>query len=100
LNTLDSPDHRGLRAATLLSITSGTLAVGAAVALLVGWFWAGTRGDWQAFVLWGYWFTTPFLCGLSLAIARRRIILKRVNFSLLILWGFMSFLVLVIPLLL
>jgi hypothetical protein len=97
LTALQSRVDRGARPAVLLSSMAGALAVGAAGALLVGWFWSGSRGDWQAFVLWGYWLGTPFLCGVSLAIAAGWPSLKRANLTLLGLWGAVSLFVLLIP---
>lgn len=97
MTTLDTRVDRGPRPAVLLTSIAGALAVGAAGALVVGWFWAGSRGDWQAVVIWSYWLATPFLCGISLAIAGGWGSLKRANLSLLGLWVAVSLFAFFIP---
>lgn len=91
---------RGLRGAvpsTLLTIASGALGLGAVIAVAVGWFWARSRGDWQAVALWAYWCGAPLLSGLSIAFARRHRMLRRANWGLLGIWVAVSVFVLVLP---
>ena len=81
---------------------AGALALVAVGALVVGWFWPSSRGDWQAVVLWTYWLATPVLCGISLALAHSSTSAgwggpKRVNLSLLGLWVAASLYALLFP---
>ena len=85
------------RSAALLALAASVLALGAATAVVVGWIWAPTRGDWQAVVFWTYWCATPFLVFLSFAVARQHVLLKRVNLSLFGLWATVSLLLLLLP---
>ena len=101
MTTLDRVD-RGGRAASLLSSMAGALALVAVSALVVGWFWSSSRGDWQAILLWTYWLATPLLCGISLVLAHPSASagwrgLKRVNLSLLGLWVAVSLYALLLP---
>ncbi|HEY3496075.1 MAG TPA: hypothetical protein VGK73_15360 [Polyangiaceae bacterium] len=96
-NQLDLAGERRQRLAVALSILSGSLTVAAAGALTVGWCWASTRGDWQAFVLWSYWFVTPLSSGVALAIASKSLTMKRVTVSLLSVWGVASLFALIVP---
>ena len=81
----------------LLASTALALAFGAIGAMVIGWFWAHSRGDWQAYLLWSYWGATPFVSGVSLAVAKRHRLLRLINVSLLSLWGAVSLVVLVLP---
>ena len=91
----------------MLVLAAGLLALVALAALLVGWVWVQSRGDWQAFALWSYWAGTPVLCGLSLRRVRsltvpkspRDVALKGLTLLLLALWGALSGLVLIWPVL-
>src|SRR5690349_16925994 len=94
-----SQNQRQVRPAALLSSISVVLALAASLALLIGWVWAHSRGDWQAIVLWGYWLGTPLLTGISLFAARHQLHLKRINLALLGLWGAVSIVLLTIPIL-
>lgn len=87
------------RVAAVFAMISAALLGGAVVALVVGWFWAAARGDWQAIALWSYWLGAPALSGVSMAAARKNRLLKRLNAALLGVWGMVSLLVLVVPLL-
>jgi hypothetical protein len=97
--TMQPQGLRDVVPATLLAIASVALSMGAAAALLIGWFWARTRGDWQAIVLWSYWFGTPVLSSLSLGVSRRHRLVKRANVSLLGIWFGVSLFALILPLL-
>jgi hypothetical protein len=92
-----SESFTGARSATLLAALSVALLGGAIAALLIGWFWAGTRGDWQAIALWSYWFGAPVLSAISIAIARGNQRLKRANWALLGVWIAASVLTLILP---
>jgi hypothetical protein len=101
LTILESVDRSG-RAASLLSIMASALALVAVSARVVGWLWSTSRGDWQAVLLSTYWLATPFLCGISLALTHPSGSaggrgLKRVNRSLLGLWGAVSLYALLFP---
>jgi hypothetical protein len=89
--------ERAPRLAVVLSTTSGILTVAAALALVLGWFWVVARGNWQAYVLWSYLFATPLLSGVSLAITKKWRVVKRLNLSLLGIWGSLALALLVVP---
>lgn len=93
-------------AAISLTFAAAALALGALATLVVGWFWAPSRGDWQAVVLWSYWWGTPALNALFLLVAKcsraggfgwRPSVLKRMNLGLLGLWVAVSLFALVLP---
>lgn len=85
------------RAAALLATVSAALLGAALAALIIGWFWVGSRGDWQAIALWGYWLGAPVLSATSIATARGNMRLKRVNWALLGVWIAASLLALLLP---
>jgi hypothetical protein len=86
-----------MRAAAVLATVSAALLAGALVALLIGWFWAGTRGDWQAIALWNYWFGAPVLSAVSIATGRGNVPLRRLNWALIGTWIAASALTLMLP---
>lgn len=95
---MDSSDSLvRMRAAALLTTMSATLLAGALAALLIGWFWTGTRGNWQAIALWSYWLGAPVLSAISITVGRRNVVLRRLNWALIDAWIAASLLTLLLP---
>lgn len=86
-----------MRVAALLAAASAALLAAALAAVLVGWFWARTRGDWQAVALWSYWLAVPGLSAISIATGRGSAPLRRLNGVLLGTWLAASLVTLLLP---
>jgi hypothetical protein len=93
---MSAPDATSL-AARRLTRVSAALTIAAFATTLISAFWAASRGDWQAVVLWAYWFGAPLASSLSFAFPPQNKATKRTNAALLSLWLVVSLALLLLP---